>query len=154
MTHTFQSDLFRNRTVLVIGGTTGIGAGSADCFAELGATVIAAGLPAAQKSFGPQHAAVRTAQLDATDAAASKALIESLAGLDFLVNCAGVSRDRDEYDMDVFERVLAINLTATMRMSMLAAPLLRAARGAIVNVASMYSYFGSEDRPAYSASKG
>jgi len=151
---TFQADLFRQRSALVIGGTTGIGASTADYFAELGANVIAAGLPAAQKTWAPQHPAVRTVALDATDAIACKELVQSLSGLDFLINCAGVSRDRDEYDMDIFERVLAINLTASMRMSMLAAPLLRTARGAIVNVASMYSYFGSEDRPAYSASKG
>lgn len=151
---TFTADLFQGRTALVVGGTTGIGASTADCFAGLGANVIAAGLPAAQPASMLQHPAVRVTAIDVTDAAASTALVHSLQRLDFLVNCAGISRDRDEYELNVFERVLAVNLTATMRMSMAAAPLLRATRGAIVNVASMYSYFGSEDRPAYSASKG
>lgn len=151
---TFSTDLFRQRTALVVGGTTGIGASAAECLAELGATVIAAGLPAATKSLLPAHASVSVVEIDITDAAAAQKLLQPLDRLDFLINCAGISRDRDEYDMEVFERVLAVNLTSTMRMSMAAAPLLRAARGAIVNVASMYTYFGSEDRPAYSASKG
>lgn len=153
-TDTFQPGLFSNCTALIVGGTTGIGASAADRFASLGANVIAAGLPAAQESLRPQHSGVSIVELDVTDTAASARLMQSLQRLDFLINCAGISRDRDEYEIDVFERVLAVNLTATMRMSMAAAPLLRAAHGAIVNVASMYTYFGSEDRPAYSASKG
>lgn len=153
-TDTFQPGLFSNCTALIVGGTTGIGASAADRFASLGANVIAAGLPAAQEALRPQHSGVSIVELDVTDTAASARLMQSLQRLDFLINCAGISRDRDEYEIDVFERVLAVNLTATMRMSMAAAPLLRTAHGAIVNVASMYTYFGSEDRPAYSASKG
>jgi NAD(P)-dependent dehydrogenase (short-subunit alcohol dehydrogenase family) len=151
---TFSADLFRGRTALVVGGTTGIGASAAECFAELGANVIAAGLPAATKSLLPSHPSISIVEIDITAATSAAMLLQPLERLDFLINSAGISRDRDEYDMEVFERVLAVNLTSTMRMSMAAAPALRAARGAIVNVASMYSYFGSEDRPAYSASKG
>lgn len=154
MTATFAADLFHGRTVLVAGGTSGIGASTADVFAQLGATVLAAGLAPVLESVRPRHPAVAVAELDVTDALASSRLIESLEKLDFLVNCAGISRDHGEYELEVFEQVLAVNLTATMSMSMQAAARLRAARGAIVNVASMYSFFGSEDRPAYSASKG
>jgi NAD(P)-dependent dehydrogenase (short-subunit alcohol dehydrogenase family) len=148
---TFKEDLFSGRVALIIGGTTGIGASAADYFAELGAQVIAAGLA------GPSEiasATVTRVELDITDSASPAQLVQRLDRLDFLVNCAGISRDRNEYDLEIFERVLAVNLVATMRMSMAAAQLLRAARGAFVNGASMYSYFGSEDRPAYSASKG
>lgn len=151
---TFAADLFKGRTALIAGGTTGIGAATADRFAALGANVIAAGLAAADRSALPQSPDVQVVELDVTDASASAKLVGSLQRLDFLVNCAGISRDRDEYELQIFERVLAVNLTATMRWSMLASSLLKVARGAIVNVASMYSYFGSEDRPAYSASKG
>ena len=151
---TFRTDLFAGRTALIVGGTTGIGAAAADCLAGLGDRVIAAGLAPAQGSHGPSHRAVTCVQVDITDRGAPERLVQGFDRLDFLVNSAGISRDRDEYDLDVFERVLAVNLTATMRMSMAAAPLLRAAHGAIVNVGSMYSFFGSEDRPAYSASKG
>lgn len=136
------------------GGTSGIGASTAEYFAELGAEVVAAGLPPATGVPPPANSAIRVVNLDVTDPASVTTLLGLLEQLDVLVNCAGISRDLAEYDLAVFERVLAVNLTATMRVSMAAAPLLRATRGAIVNVASIYSYFGSRDRPAYSASKG
>jgi NAD(P)-dependent dehydrogenase (short-subunit alcohol dehydrogenase family) len=151
---TFRTDLFAGHTALVTGGTTGIGAAAADCLAGLGARVIATGLAPAHGAQGPLHRGVTCVEADITDRTAPAMLVREIDRLDILVNSAGISRDRDEYDLDVFERVLAVNLTATMRMSMAAAPLLRAAHGAIVNVGSMYSFFGSEDRPAYSASKG
>jgi NAD(P)-dependent dehydrogenase (short-subunit alcohol dehydrogenase family) len=47
-----------------------------------------------------------------------------------------------------------VNLVATMRVVEAARPLLAARGGSIVMTASMYSYFGAADRPAYSASKG
>ena len=49
--------------------------------------------------------------------------------------------------------MLNVNLTSVMRASDAARPALSAHGGSIVNVASMYTYFGSKDRPAYSASK-
>ena len=50
--------------------------------------------------------------------------------------------------------MLDVNLTGTMRMCVAARPKLAAARGAIVNTASMYSFFGAPHAPAYAASKG
>jgi NAD(P)-dependent dehydrogenase (short-subunit alcohol dehydrogenase family) len=67
--------------------------------------------------------------------------------------CAGIIRRGDEHDVAVFAEVLAINLTGTMRCW-------RSARkgenihGAIVNTASMLSFFGGGMVPGYSASKG
>jgi NAD(P)-dependent dehydrogenase (short-subunit alcohol dehydrogenase family) len=75
-------------------------------------------------------------------------------GLDALVNCAGVNRRLDEYDLAVFERVIAINLTGTMRVCMACHPLLKASGGTVVNIASMYTFFGAPLSPAYAASKG
>lgn len=152
-TSCFHPDLFAGRTVLVVGGTTGIGASTADYFARLGAQVTAVGLiPSSRASSAADGVSV--VELDVRDAAASQRLVSSLPRLDFLVNCAGISRDRAEYAIEVFENVVAVNLTATMRMSLITRHLLSASGGAIVNVASMYTYFGSADRPAYSASKG
>jgi NAD(P)-dependent dehydrogenase (short-subunit alcohol dehydrogenase family) len=50
--------------------------------------------------------------------------------------------------------VIDVNLTGTMRMCIAARAKLAAARGAIVNTASMLSYFGGPAVPAYTASKG
>ncbi len=149
----YRSDLFDGRVAVVVGGTSGIGAATALRLAELGARVTAAGL-AADGEQAPRHERVHCALLDATDETDVQRLLGALPSLDVLVNCAGISRDRDEYRIDIFERVLAVNLTSIMRACSVAMPALIRARGCVVNVASMFSTFGSADRPAYAASKG
>jgi NAD(P)-dependent dehydrogenase (short-subunit alcohol dehydrogenase family) len=150
---TFATTLFEGSRVIVLGGTSGIGAGTALRFAQLGAHVLAAGLQATGAHV-PSHDRVRCMEIDVTDAAALQALLFEEDSIAVLVNCAGISRDRREYEMDVFEHVLAVNLTSIMRACNAAMPALTRARGCVVNVASMFSTFGSADRPAYAASKG
>jgi NAD(P)-dependent dehydrogenase (short-subunit alcohol dehydrogenase family) len=149
---TFQADLFAGQTALVTGGTQGIGAGVAAELARLGANVIAAGLAPDRDAVVPHG--VHLVDLDVTDAAAVDALVGGLGRLDILVNCAGVIRRVEEHDPAVFAQVLAVNLTGTMRLCTAARPLLRQARGSIVNTASMLSFFGGGLVPGYSASKG
>ena len=97
---------------------------------------------------------MRVQESDLTDAGAAEALIASLSTLDVLIVCVGISRDRDEYDLDTFVRVLDVNLVSGMRLCELARPLLRDTAGSIGLTSSMYSVFGAADRPAYGASKG
>lgn len=150
---TFLTTIFEGHHVLVLGGTSGIGAGTALRFAQLGAHVVAAGLSATGE-HAPVHDRVRCVELDVTDGPAVQSLLSQEGSIDVLVNCAGISRDRAEYELDVFEHVLAVNLTSIMRACNAAMPALIRARGCVVNVASMFSTFGSADRPAYAASKG
>ncbi|WP_175835506.1 SDR family NAD(P)-dependent oxidoreductase [Burkholderia anthina] len=144
---------FDGKTIIVTGGTSGIGARTALRFAEAGASVVALGLDAVGP-HAPVHPGVRCVELDVTDSAALTRTIGTLPRVDALVNGVGISRHADEYRMDQFELVLNVNLTSVMRASDAALPALSAHGGSIVNVASMYTYFGSKDRPAYSASKG
>ena len=150
---TWTSSLFEGKQVLVAGGTSGIGAATASAFAGLGAEVVAAGLPAQDADGGPTPD-VRIHEGDLTDAGTAEAVVASLSTLDVLIVCAGISRDRDEYDLDTFVRVLDVNLVSGMRLCELARPLLRDTAGSIALTSSMYSVFGAADRPAYGASKG
>lgn len=148
----FAPGLFAGKVVLVTGGTSGIGAGIAAAFAQLGADVTVTG--ATEAECAAATGAARAVALDVRDEAAMARLVESLPRLDVLVNCAGVIRRHAEHDPAVFAEVLAINLTGTMRACALARAGLAATKGAIVNTASMLSFFGGGLVPGYSASKG
>lgn len=140
---------------LVIGGTTGIGRGVAEVLAGDGWTVGVTGLSEAEVAalrearpeFAPQV-------LDVRDADAVAQVVGQHGRLDGLVNCAGILRRGEEFDLAVFEQVIDVNLTGTMRCCLAAKDALVAAGGAIVNTASMLSTFGGPLVPAYSASKG
>ncbi|WP_299792955.1 SDR family oxidoreductase [uncultured Marivita sp.] len=142
------------KTAVVTGGTRGIGAGVALALAGAGWQVIAASPSEAERAAFGTHPGITLADLDVTDAASVAGLFGGLDRLDGLVNCAGILRRGEEYDIDVFARVLEVNLTGTMRCSLAAQSLLAASGGAIVNTASMLSTFGGPLVPAYSASKG
>lgn len=142
------------KTAVVTGGTRGIGAGVARALAEAGWRVIAASPSEAERAAFGQPPGIDVAHLDVTDAGSVAALFGGLDRLDGLVNCAGILRRGEEYDIEVFRQVLEVNLTGTMRCCLAAHDLLARGRGAIVNTASMLSTFGGPLVPAYSASKG
>ncbi len=152
----FSGELFVGHAVFVTGGTSGIGAATATLFAELGADVTALGLAPAPRVIGerPVHPRVRVIEHDVRDHDGLARLISVEPQIGVLVNCAGVSHDRGEYDLDLWRAVLDVNLTATMVACQAARPALARAGGCVVNVSSMFAFFGSRDRPAYSASKG
>jgi NAD(P)-dependent dehydrogenase (short-subunit alcohol dehydrogenase family) len=140
---------------LVTGGTSGIGLGIATALADAGYAVTATGLTRDHVAALPQRNNLTGAQLDVTENDSVAAVLAPFTQLAVLVNCAGVLfRNNAEYEIDTFQQVIDINLTGTMRMCVAARPKLAAARGCIVNIASMLSFFGGPIVPAYTASKG
>jgi len=142
------------RQILVTGGTSGIGEGVARALADAGYSVLAASVSRAELDAFAPHDAIETRLLDVTDQASVDTVFGALDRLDGLVNCAGILRRGDEYDIEVFQQVIDVNLTGTMRCCLAAHPLLAESGGSIVNTASMLSTFGGPLVPAYSASKG
>lgn len=146
----------RRLTALVTGGTRGVGFGIASAMTEAGYAVTATGVSEDEVRQCPPVEGMAKAVLDVTDADAVRDIAGTMESLDVLVNCAGtIARGGAEFDIDVFARVLDINLTGTMRMCLACRdPLAADGGGAIVNTASMLSFFGGPLVPAYSASKG
>jgi NAD(P)-dependent dehydrogenase (short-subunit alcohol dehydrogenase family) len=141
---------FTAKSIVVTGGTSGIGLAIAVAFREAGAKVVAAGLPSTEESA----AGVAIEIVDVADGNALTQFFEKIPEIDVLVNAAGMIRREEEFGLDVFAQVLDVNLTGVMRACMAARPKLAKTKGSIVNIASMLSFFGGPRAPAYSASKG
>jgi NAD(P)-dependent dehydrogenase (short-subunit alcohol dehydrogenase family) len=151
---TFQTQLLQGKTALVTGGLSGIGAAIANGLAQLGAKTVAAGLALPEGATDTLLDDVQRATLDVRSADDVAATLNAFERLDIVVNCAGIISRVEEHRIEVFERVMDINLNGTMRVCSGARELLKASSGCIVNTASMLTFFGGGLVPAYSASKG
>lgn len=148
-----------NKHILVVGGTSGIGAGIAQAFKAqaLSNHVVVTGATAAEVDQARLTDALHNVEcqvLDVRDNDAVVALLNKLDKLDVLVNCAGIIRRGDELNPETFAAVIDVNLNGTMRVCAAARALLKQSGGCIINTASMLSFFGGGLVPAYSASKG
>jgi NAD(P)-dependent dehydrogenase (short-subunit alcohol dehydrogenase family) len=146
--------VFLGKSVLISGGSSGIGFAIGQAFRAAGAHVTVTGLTEAE--LAPARAAgLNATTLDVADNAACEALIKTFSALDVLVNCAGmIKRLGAEHEPDNFAQVIDVNLIGTHRLCHYARPLLKASKGAIVNTASMRSFSGAAVTPAYASSKG
>jgi NAD(P)-dependent dehydrogenase (short-subunit alcohol dehydrogenase family) len=149
----WAEQFYTGKTALVVGGTSGIGLAIAAAFRDAGAIVHATGATEAEVTNAAQTG-ISFSRLDVRDNAAVKAFVAALPGLDIIVNCAGIIRRNDEHDPEIFDLVLDVNLSGTMRLCAAARPLLAARQGVILNTASLLSFTGGGLVPGYAASKG
>jgi NAD(P)-dependent dehydrogenase (short-subunit alcohol dehydrogenase family) len=155
------------QTVIVTGGTQGIGEGCAAVFAAAGASVVIASpdvtrgpeVAAALSRIGPGR--VHFTRCDVTSDADRQSLVagtvERDGRLDCLVNNAGwhpPHKPIDDFSLDDFRALLELNVVSVFALAKLALPHLRRTRGSIVNVASLVATIGQHHATTYVATKG
>lgn len=149
----------KDQHILVTGAASGIGAAVAERLAQEGNLVFAMDRSADALAGLAAHCRVTPIVADVTaqaDIDRAIALIAASGRLDVVVNAAGVVAEDNPEDVTdaVWERMLAINLTGTMRICRAAIPLLRqAGGGAIVNVASVAAFNSTPGSASYAPSK-
>lgn len=140
------------KTVVITGGSSGIGQGLGRAFAAAGAIVHATGATEAEVAAARQAAPEITySVLDVRDNAAVEAYAAGFTAVAALVNCAGVNLRAAEHTVPGFETVIDINLNGTMRAAYAFRGKLSG--GAILNIGSLFSFFGAPHAPGYAASK-
>ncbi|WP_378741036.1 SDR family NAD(P)-dependent oxidoreductase [Nocardia brasiliensis] len=147
---------FADTSVLVTGGTRGIGHAVARAFSRAGARVTVTGTRADPASYDTDLSEFAYQQVDLADPETVDALVDRLGAVEVLVNNAGATLPggRDEWQPDTFSAALAINLVSPFRLTTaLRTRLADSAAGAVVNTASLASFFGQEIVPGYGAAK-
>ena len=156
---------FKGKTVLITGGTSGIGLAAARLFLASGAWVAIMGRDS-------EKGAVAVSELskvgqtpvyicgDVTQVGDCERILrevtERFGRLDVLVNSAGEYLEKSIEDMSEaeFDRIMAVNLKGTYFMAKAAVPALKVTRGAVVNVSSDAGLNGNVNCTAYCAAKG
>ncbi|MBF6618859.1 MAG: SDR family NAD(P)-dependent oxidoreductase [Patulibacter sp.] len=153
---------------LVAGGASGLGGATTDALLDRGASVVVLDLPGARERVGGRPR-VGVVEGDVRDEAAVAAAVDAateLGTVRVVVNCAGIGpptrvlRRGEPHALDVFQRIVDINLVGTFNVLRLAAAAMAAnepvegQRGVIVNTASVAAFDGQIGQAAYAASKG
>ena len=133
---------FSGKTVLVVGGSSGIGNGIAHAFKDKGAAVHVWGTRAKASDYS------------AAEGSDMSGLQYDRKSLDVLVLSQGtVIYQRGEFKMDGFQKVMDVNVNSLMACAIKFHPLLAAAKGSLITVSSTAAFHSTRGNPAYNASK-
>jgi NAD(P)-dependent dehydrogenase (short-subunit alcohol dehydrogenase family) len=164
-----------DHTFLITGGGSGLGEACARLFASAGANIVIADIVAesGERVAGELGERARYARTDVTDEdSVRKAVdtaVKTFGGLHGAINCAGIGiaervlGKNGPHALDMFTRVIRVNLIGTFNVIRLAAEVIARGepvpdttgeRGVIINTASVAAYEGQIGQAAYSASKG
>ncbi len=157
----------RGQVAIITGSTSGIGLGLAEALAQQGVNIVLNGLgdpeaiEATRASLSARcgvevlyHNADMTQPLRIADMVSSTR--NAFGRLDILVNNAGIQHVApvDEFPVEQWDRIIAINLTSTFHATKAALPPMKAAgRGRVVNIASAHGLVASPFKSAYVAAK-
>lgn len=155
--------MLKGKTAIITGSNSGIGLGVAEELARAGANVVLNSFTdraedhALAADLGARHGVeARYLAADMSDAAACRGLIEAAGGCDILVNNAGIQyvAPVDEFPVEKWNQILAINLSSAFHTAAAALPGMRARGwGRIVNIASAHGLTASPFKSAYIAAK-
>jgi 3-oxoacyl-[acyl-carrier protein] reductase len=148
---------FTGKTVLVVGGSSGIGNGIAHGFRERRANVHVWGTRATAADYedveGSDLAGLAYAKVD-VGARDEIAAADTIAPLDVLVLCQGTVRyRRAEFEPEGWDQVMAVNLDSLMDCARKFRATLGERKGVIIIVSSVSGYTSNRGNPAYAASK-
>jgi 3-oxoacyl-[acyl-carrier protein] reductase len=154
------------RRAIVTGGSRGIGAAIVGAFASEGADVAfchdgdEAGAATVVNAVTAMGRKISAYACDVSDTDGARLFFadaeRDLGGIDILVNNAGIGGEVpfERLSLEVFDRMIAVNLRALFHFAMLAAPAMRRRRwGRIINVASQLAYKGAPGLVHYCAAK-
>lgn len=159
----------RNQVILVTGGASGLGAGTARALTAQGARVVLADVQEAAGQALAAELGQTYVHCDVTSESDAQAAVDAATAqgtLRGLINCAGIAPasrivgKTGPHDLALFQRVIDINLVGSFNVARLAAQAMTAndpqatgERGVIINTASVAAYDGQIGQSAYAASK-
>ncbi|KNH33093.1 short-chain dehydrogenase [Exiguobacterium indicum] len=154
------------KVAVITGSATGIGQATALVFAEQGATVVCAdvSLEKAQQTveqITQQGGKAEAVHVDVSDVESveqlAKHVKETYGTVDVLFNNAGIDEQGGkvhEYPIDLFDRIIAVDLRGTFLVSKFLIPLMLDNGGSIINTSSMSGRAADLNRSGYNAAKG
>jgi 3-oxoacyl-[acyl-carrier protein] reductase len=147
---------YTGATVLITGGTSGIGLACAQGYRDAGATVIVTGRRGSAEDYAAELRGMTYRQLDVANRDELYALADALQQLDILVNNAGGVQG-NEWEADAFDQSVSVNLSSVFHLSSACKDLLAASAfpggASVIGIASMASYFGFAWTPGYGPAK-
>ena len=152
----------KGRTGIVTGASSGIGLGTANVLAEAGARVYVFSRTGALKDPSEYcHENIIHIKADVCDRAQMEEKVKEIGerdGIDFLINNAGVTVKcrAENFKMEDFDRIQAVNVRAVFQLSCLCYPYLKKSphMGRIINISSMSAHLGFSEVVPYCTSKG
>jgi 3-oxoacyl-[acyl-carrier protein] reductase len=149
---------FSGKTVLVVGGSSGIGNGIAQAFRNKGASVHVAGTRASAADYADspdsQLDGLHYHRIDAGSTESIESFAPPFDRLDVLVLSQGqVLYKRQEFKTAAFKQVVDVNMTSLMTFAEKFHAMLKASQGSIITISSTAAFHAVRGNPAYAASK-
>ena len=161
-----MEQLLTGKTVIITGAASGMGKSGAELFAQHGANVVVADIngPGAEEvaaTIEKSGGTARDFKYDATSSESSRALVDfavstfgSLDGAWANAGLAAPFSTVEDYDEDLFDRLMAVNVKGPFLLAKHGISALEATRGSFLITASLSGLKGRANHSGYQAAKG